>query len=273
MRKTPFLYPVMAETPRKRRLRLTLSYDGGPYHGWQRQENAATVQGVLEEKIALITREHVRVVGSGRTDAGVHALAQVCHLTLSSRLPAEALRRGLNALLPPDIHVRQIAEASPEFHARYGVRRKLYVYRIWNHPERDVFERRYAWHLRRPLDTARMEEALSTLVGTHDFSSFQSAGSKARTPVRTVYRAALTRPDPHRIRLWLEADGFLRHMVRNIVGTVVDVGLGKIGPGDFKTIFEARDRQLAGIKAPAQGLFLVRVFYEDGSAGDSDSAS
>lgn len=263
----------MAEEPQRRRLRLTLAYDGGRYHGWQRQENASTVQGVLEETIALITREPVRVVGSGRTDAGVHARAQVCHVNLGSRIPVEGLRRGLNALLPPDIHVLGIAEAPPDFHARYGARCKLYEYRIWNHAEPDVFERRYAWHVRRPLDTAAMEAALGVLVGTHDFRSFQSAGSETRSPVRTVYGAWLRQPAPHRIRIRLEADGFLRHMVRNIVGTLVDVGLAKLGLAEFRNIFEARDRRQAGIRAPAHGLFLMRVSYEGGSAGDSDSSS
>jgi tRNA pseudouridine38-40 synthase len=240
---------------------MILAYDGSRYQGWQRQKAGETIQQSVEERLRMILQEPVRVIASGRTDAGVHALGQTCHFRTGSRLGADVIRKGLNALLPEDIFVREINQMEADFHARYSAKRKVYEYRILNREDRDPFERHYAWHIRTHLDVAAMSECLSALEGTHDYSSFRSAGSGNTNPVRTIYRAGIGRGEGDRLRILFEADGFLRHMVRNIVGTVVEVGLGRIDPSGFETILGARDRRRASSKAPPQGLFLVEVRY------------
>lgn len=246
-----------------KKIKLTLSYDGTCYQGWQRQKSAPTIQQVLEEKLGLMTREQVRVTGSGRTDAGVHAEAQVCHFTTRSEIPLQAFKKGLNSLLPQDILVRRAEIVPFDFHAQFNALSKTYEYRILNTKDPDVFLRRYVWHLPLPLDTDSMQMCLKALVGRHDFSSFRSAGGSAVSPVRTVLRAQLESDEQGLVRLVFEADGFLRHMVRNIVGTVVAVGTGRISPERFMEIMEAGDRREAGIKAPSKGLFLMSVRYPD----------
>jgi len=243
-------------------IKLTLAYDGSRYHGWQRQKNGLTIQEVLEDRIQVMVGEPICVLGSGRTDAGVHALGQVCHFKTRSTLRPEDFERGLNGLLPRDIHVRRAEMAPPGFHARYSALRKVYEYRILNRPDPDVFLRHYIWHIDRPLDTEAVTRCLDRVQGEHDFTSFRSSGSSNRNPVRRMFSARLSGPDCGLIRITFEADGFLRHMVRNLVGTLVDVGMGKTSVEGFVRILEAGDRQKAGIKAPAQGLFLVRVCYD-----------
>jgi tRNA pseudouridine38-40 synthase len=245
-----------------RNIKMILAYDGSRYQGWQRQKAGETIQQSVEEKLRMILQEPVCVIASGRTDAGVHALNQVCHFRTGSRLGVDVIRKGLNALLPEDIFVREISQVDPDFHARYSAKGKVYEYRILNRDDRDPFQRHYAWHVRTPLDVARMSECLSTLEGTHDFSSFRSSGSGNTNPVRTICRAEIGRREGGLLSLVLEADGFLRHMVRNIVGTVVEVGLGRIDPSGFEAILGARDRRRASSKAPPQGLFLVQVRYD-----------
>ena len=241
---------------------MVLEYDGTQYHGWQRQMSAVTIQAIVEEKIQVITREQVTVIASGRTDAGVHALHQVCHFLTHSDIDPESIRRGLNSLLPEDIFVRQAEQVPLDFHARYSVKSKTYEYRILNREQPDLFLRHYAWHVARNLDRAGMEACVSLLKGRHDFSSFKSSGSENLNPVREMIRSELNEsPDQSLIRFLFEADGFLRHMVRNIVGTVVEAGSGRTSPDEFLQIFEARDRKRAGIKAPPQGLFLTMVRY------------
>jgi len=247
-------------------IKLTLTYDGSRYHGWQRQKNGLTIQEVLEDRIRIMAGEPICVLGSGRTDAGVHALGQVCHFTTRSSLRPEDFERGLNSLLPRDIHVLRAETAPPGFHARYSALRKVYEYRILNRPDPDVFLRRYIWHIARPLDTEAVTRCLDRVQGEHDFTSFRSSGSRNRNPVRHMFSAGLSGPDGGLIRITLEADGFLRHMVRNLVGTLVDVGMGKTSVEAFLRILEAGDRQQAGVKAPAQGLFLVRVCYDRDAA-------
>jgi tRNA pseudouridine38-40 synthase len=242
-------------------IRMVLQYDGTRYHGWQRQKEASTVQGILEDAIQRIIGEPVTVIASGRTDAGVHALHQVCHFLTRSNLHPDPLRRGLNSLIPPDIHVKEAGYASPDFHARYSVRSKTYEYRILNRPDPDPFLRFYTWHVPFGLDPVRMRQCLSLLRGKHDFSSFKSSGSGNINPVREMKLADLQVSEQGLLRFVFEADGFLRHMVRNIVGTSVDVGQGKISVEDFEGIFRSRDRQRAGIKAPPLGLFLTMVTY------------
>ena len=246
----------------RRNIRIVLTYDGTTYHGWQRQKNALTIQAIVEDKIQVLTREQVTVIASGRTDAGVHALHQVCHFFTHSDMDPESIRRGLNSLLPEDIYVRQAEQAPPEFHARYSVKSKSYEYRVLNRTEPDLFLRNYAWHVAWKLDRAGMEACVSLLRGRHDFSSFKSSGSENLNPVRQMIRSELHgSPDEGLIHFIFEADGFLRHMVRNIVGTVIEVGSGRTTPDGFLQILEAKDRKRAGIKAPPQGLFLTTVRY------------
>lgn len=246
----------------RRNIKIVLTYDGTSYHGWQRQMNALTIQAVMEEKIQVLTREQVTVIASGRTDAGVHALYQVCHFFTHSDMDPESIRRGLNSLLPEDIFVRHAEQAPPDFHARYSVKSKTYEYRVLNREQPDVFLRNYAWHVARKLDRAGMEACISLIRGRHDFSSFRSSGSDNLNPVRQMIRSELQGvPEEGLLYFVFEADGFLRHMVRNIVGTLIEVGSGRTPPDGFLQILEAKDRKRAGIKAPPQGLFLTMVQY------------
>ncbi|MBW1997704.1 MAG: tRNA pseudouridine(38-40) synthase TruA [Deltaproteobacteria bacterium] len=246
---------------RKRNFKVVLAYDGTNYHGWQHQPGVITLQKVLEEKIQQMTGEDVRVIASGRTDAGVHALNQVCHFFSTTRLEPDVLKKGLNSLLPDDIFVKVVSYAPPDFHARYSARAKIYEYRILNRGEPDVFLRHYAWHIRRKLGIGEMKQCLSLLRGRQDFSSFRSSGSPSASPVREMYKCEISIVQGGILNFLFEANGFLRHMVRNIMGTLVEVGLGKISYGDFQEIFQSKDRTMAGIKAPPQGLFLAEVKY------------
>jgi len=243
-------------------IKLTLSYDGSQYHGWQRQNNGISIQEVIEENLKTMVGAPVKLIASGRTDAGVHALNQVCNFTTLSDIDPDAIKRGLNSLLPDDIHVKTAEYVPMEFHSRYSARSKVYEYSILNRKDPDVFLRHYLWHIRIPLDKKQMAGCLSALKGTHDFSSFRSSGSGNTNPVRSISKAELLETDGNDIlRIIIEADGFLRHMVRNIVGTVAGAGLGRINADRFKEILESKDRRAAGIKAPAQGLFLMSVLY------------
>lgn len=244
-----------------RTIKLTVAYDGTAYHGWQRQKDDRSLQGLIEDRLAVLTQEPVTVFASGRTDAGVHALGQICHFRTRSGIPLEGLQHGLNALLPDDVRIRRAESAAADFHARYSAKTKCYLYQILNRPAPDVFLRRYVWHLAQPLDRRAMGKALLCLPGTHDFSAFQSAGSATRSPVRTLSRAELLEEPAGVLRFTFTANGFLRHMVRNLVGTLVAVGAGRLSPEDFRLILEGRDRRRAGIKAPARGLFLLAVYY------------
>jgi len=244
-----------------RNIRMILAYDGGSYHGWQRQTNARTIQGVIEAKIKIMVGEAVRLIASGRTDSGVHAENQVCNFVTRSALTPETIKRGLNSLLPEDIFVKETAYVPLEFHSRYDARSKAYQYRVLNREDPDIFQRNYLWHIRPPLNVKDMARCLPLLRGRNDFSAFRSSGSGNVNPVRSIIRADLHGAADGQLRFVIEADGFLRHMMRNIVGTLVEVGLGRINPSDFKEIFESRDRRLAGLKAPPQGLFLMSVKY------------
>ncbi|MBW1708151.1 MAG: tRNA pseudouridine(38-40) synthase TruA [Deltaproteobacteria bacterium] len=245
----------------EKNIKLTLAYDGSHYHGWQRQKNGVTIQGVVEEKIEIMVGEPVKLIASGRTDAGVHAINQVCNFITRSKIGLEEMKRGLNSLLPDDIFVRDSEYVSLEFHARYKVKSKTYEYRILNREDPDLFLRHYVWHIRVPLNAKEMSKCLAVSTGRHDFSSFRSSGSGNLDPVRTVLRAELHGPGEGMLRVVIEAEGFLRHMVRNILGTLVDVGLGKMDVMRFKEILESKDRRMAGVKAPPQGLFLMNVEY------------
>ncbi len=238
-----------------------VAYDGTRYHGWQRQNDDLTIQAVIEDCLGAMTKAPVKLLASGRTDAGVHALSQVCNFNTSAGISVDAFRRGLNSLLPSDIFVKSAVEVPLAFHARYLARSKTYEYRILNRQHPHIFHRHLLWHVRFPLKTERMSRCLSVLRGTHDFSAFKSAGSANRDPVRTILASSLRKGEDEILRITLEADGFLRHMVRNIVGTLVEVGAGRTGTDRFEEVLASRDRRLAGIKAPPQGLFLVSVKY------------
>lgn len=244
-------------------MKLTVQYDGTGYVGWQRQASGTSIQGLLEDALRPIEGAPVTVHGAGRTDAGVHALAQVCSLSLSAAIDAATLVRALNAVLPQDVRVTSAEEVSQDFHARFSATGKIYEYRIVNAPFASPFVCRYAWHVIPPLDVASMREGSARLTGEHDFAAFQGAGSEVHTAVRRVRSiewSGTAAPD-RTLVMRIEGDGFLRHMVRNIVGTLVDVGLGRRPVDAIGEILASRDRGRAGATAPAHGLFLVAVVY------------
>ncbi len=234
-----------------RNIKLLIEYDGTNYHGWQVQPNALTIQEVMEEKIKVMTQQRVRLIASGRTDAGVHALGQVANFKTTSSIPVDGFQRGLNSLLPPDIIVKSAEEVEARFHAQYGAKRKTYRYVILNREVPSALYRNYSWHLPLALDVQAMQKASSLLLGRKN----------TEDPVREVYRAEWSAEEKNFLHFTIEADGFLKHMVRNIVGTLAEVGRGKLPVRDFERILGARDRRQAGITAPAQGLFLVEVKY------------
>ena len=244
-----------------RNIRMVLEYDGTRYHGWQRQANGLTIQEVLEEGISTITQEDIRVVGSGRTDAGVHALAQVANFRTNSDIESRGLLQGINSLLPWDIVVKELAEADASFHARYNAKSKTYMYQIYRGAVRSALYRNYAWFIHGTLDVEKMEEAARLLLGTFDFSSFCAANCGIKNHVRTVLGVDIAMDRLGMVKFSIEADGFLKYMVRNIVGTLVDVGRGKLSRAELMQIVEAKDRRRAGQTAPAQGLFLKEVKY------------
>jgi tRNA pseudouridine38-40 synthase len=230
------------------------------------------VQGVLHIALARVVRERVRTVGSSRTDAGVHAEGQVVSVRLETALDPPRLCSALNAALPDDVAVREVAMARDDFDARRHATGKLYRYSIWNGPIRAPLRRRRALCLQRPLDLAALRTAAARLVGTHDFASFQAAGSPVKTTVRTLRRLDATGEPGAAIDLWFEGDGFLRHMVRNLTGTLIEVGSGRRAPDGMVSLLAARDRSRAGPTAPPQGLTLVRVTYpQDGPPVERDS--
>lgn len=241
--------------------KITIEYDGTNYHGWQRQKNDATVQAEIESKLELMTRQRISLIGSGRTDAGVHALGQVAHFRCETGLTAHTLLKGLNSLLPEDIVIRDCRQVAENFHARFDVKSKIYHYRILNHKLPSALLRHYAWHIRAPLNITAIEAARQFIVGRHDFKSFEGAGSPRVHTVRKITKAQWTILDGTMHQFCIEADGFLRYMVRNLVGTLVDVGLGKTSPREFHNILLSKDRNQAGATAPPQGLFLVQVNY------------
>jgi tRNA pseudouridine38-40 synthase len=244
-----------------RNIKMILEYEGTHYHGWQYQVGKTTIQQVLEECISTITQEDIRVIGSGRTDAGVHAINQVANFTTNSNIAARNLLMGINSLLPRDIVVKELMEKDGAFHARYDAKSKMYLYQIVNSPVRSALYRHYAWFIREVLDIGRIKEATALLIGTYDFSSFCASNCGIKNHVRTVMNIDVEMNQRSMIKIYVEANGFLKYMVRNIVGTLVDVGRGKISLIEFKGILEAKDRRRAGITAPACGLFLKEVKY------------
>ena len=241
-------------------VRLLLEYDGTDFAGWQRQDGQRTVQGCLEDAVQAMTGVATFVRGAGRTDAGVHALGQVASFRTEARIPAPGFLRGLNSQLPPDIAVRELDEAPPDFDARRSARGKLYRYQIWNHPVRSPRAGRTSWHCRAPLDLEAMRAAAALLVGEHDFAAFRASDCERRTTVRLIRRFDIDRAGSL-VSCEVEGTAFLKHMVRILVGTLVGVGRGGFAPEDVAEILRARDRTRAGVTAPARGLTLVRVDY------------
>ncbi len=219
------------------------------------------MQGELNAALGRVTREHASVVGAGRTDAGVHAEAQVASVRLATALAPDALRRALNAVLPRDVAVREVVEAAPDFHALRDARGKLYRYAVWNGRSRSPLRDRSHYYVAPRLDSKAMAEGSRALVGTHDFASFQAAGSDVRTSERTLWRFDVEAREGGEILFWIAGEGFLRHMVRIAVGTLLEVGRGRRTPSGVAEALAARERCAAGPTAPAQGLTLVRVDY------------
>lgn len=246
-------------TPRRNH-RIDVAYVGTRYHGWQVQPDRATVQSLLEQALSTLYKEKVNLAGAGRTDAGVHARRQTASYTAPGILPPPRVPDAVNGLIPRDIRVLCARFAPDGFHARKSAVGKVYRYTLYMGPVCPPFRADFAWHLRRTLDTDAMARAGSFLVGRHDFTSFCAHADGEADRIRTVTSLRLTRSGPL-LYLWVEADGFLHHMVRNIVGTLVEVGYGKRCAGDTPAVLNARDRRAAGPTAPPQGLELVRVRY------------
>src|SRR5687767_7207176 len=246
-----------------RTLKLTIQYDGTAYVGWQRQAEGTSIQTLLEDALAPIEGGRVTVHGAGRTDAGVHALAQGASVTLTSALPAAAIARALNAVLPADVRIAGVEEVPAAFHARFSATGKTYEYRIVNAPFISPFLVRYAWHIPQPLDVEAMRAAGAQLVGRHDFAAYQGTGSVVQSTERTVevleWRPGAGADVPLAIRI--TGDGFLRHMVRNIVGALVEVGAGRWGAERPLEALRSGSRAHGARTAPAHGLFLVGVRY------------
>ncbi len=247
----------------KRNFKLVLEYDGSNYHGWQRQEGVLTIQEVMESRLEVMLGSPVSVRASGRTDAGVHARGQVVNFYSRTRLGANEIQQGLNSLLPPDIVVLQAREVPDSFHARFCATGKTYAYQILNRSVASALERKYAWHVRRTLSREPMIQCLRYLIGEHDFAAFMASGSSVSSTERHLFQADLEEPDGEHVVFVFKANGFLRHMVRNLVGTLVEVGKGRKTPEEFIRVLESKDRKQAGMTAPAHGLFLVSVDYEE----------
>ncbi len=255
-----------------RRVKLTIAYDGTAYNGFQLQPNGVTVQSVIEDALGRLLQEQVRVRAAGRTDAGVHAREQVIDFADSGRRSPGTIVRGGNALLPADIRFLSAEEVPPSFDARRGAKSKEYRYFLYIAPVASPFLARYAWHLDRPVDLGAMRKGLAHTVGRNDFSSFRGQGCSARTAEREIFRVGIEAEAVaglHSVRI--AGSGFLRHMVRNVVGTLVDIGRGKSPPDRVRDLLGLRDRTLAGPTAPPQGLFLWEVAYGEhrgsGAAG------
>ncbi|MBI3236763.1 MAG: tRNA pseudouridine(38-40) synthase TruA, partial [Chlamydiales bacterium] len=248
--------------------KLTLSYDGRAYGGWQIQSNAVSIQALVEKALTTALRSPTALHGSSRTDSGVHALAQIAHFIHPIPIDTYRILHSLNGLLPKDIRILSLEESPSDFHARYDAKRKIYHYHLYLDPISDPFLEPYRYQVPHPIDIDLLQKAASFFIGTHDFTSFSheaSQGAASRNPIRTIYRLDLV-PEPKGIRLEFEGDGFLYKMVRNIVGTLLDISHHKIPLKALPDIFAAKDRTKAGRTAPPHALFLVKVYYNTTSA-------
>ena len=251
-----------AASARKRRMLITLSYDGTAYAGWQRQENAMTIQQKVEEALRRLTGEHVGVNGASRTDAGVHALGQCAHFDTASCIVPRRYPLALNACLPRDIRVVACREVADGFHARFNAKGKRYTYRIHNASHASALHRHLCAHVPQPLDVCRMQACLPALLGTNDFAAFQAAGGTSKTTMRTIREATLSQKG-EAITFTICGNSFLYNMVRIIAGTLVDVGLHKLNGNPFEDAFHTGNRLLLGSTAPARGLELTEVIYTE----------
>ncbi len=254
-----------------RKIKLVIEYDGTNYHGWQIQDKTVTIQGIIEENVSRLNGFPTRVYGASRTDAGVHALAQVAVFNTPTIHDTETIKRALNATLPPDIRILDADEVDISFNPRDDALRKIYFYIIANERKSSVFLQRYTTTVKKYLDINSMIESSKFLIGEHDFAAFMGTGSSIKNTIRTIYSLKLeslreidfmsVTMRGNFIKIRIEADGFLRHMVRNIAGTLIEAGTGRISGSDLRKILESRDRNLAGPTAPAQGLFLEQILY------------
>jgi tRNA pseudouridine38-40 synthase len=244
----------------KRNIRLTLAFDGTAYHGWQIQQDSLTIQGLLAKAIARITGAEVSLTGSGRTDAGTHARGLVANFFTESRIAPEQLMRALNSILPRDIRILSARQVPSGFHSRKSARSKIYRYQIYLGQVLPPHLMREHFHYPLPIDISRMAEAAQMFLGEHDFASYAKTNSAAINTVRRIYRCELKKQG-RRLLFTVEGNGFLHHMVRNMAGTLLEVGRGTISPAEFQDLFSKRDRTLAGFTAPAHGLILLKVNY------------
>ncbi|NLM09898.1 MAG: tRNA pseudouridine(38-40) synthase TruA [Clostridiaceae bacterium] len=243
-----------------KRIKLVIEYDGSFFHGWQIQKNVITVQEEIEKAIFRITGEKVSVTGSGRTDAGVHAYGQTAHFDTESKIPAEKFSEVLNTVLPPSVAIVSSREVSADFHARFSAVKKTYKYKVLNRPVRSPIMEKRAWHIPKPLDIKSMNKAASYFIGFHDFTSFCASGHSVTDFERHIYHSEWTLEDDSLVYT-VSGNGFLYNMVRIMTGTMVEVGLNKRQAENISELFEKKDRRLAGITAPPQGLYLWEVFY------------
>ena len=245
-----------------RNIKIKIAYDGTDYHGWQTQLNRSTIQETIEHAISIVMKQDVNLIGSGRTDSGVHALGQVANFTADTNIPEEKIKIALNANLPRDIRIIESEYVLPEFNSRFDAHDKTYMYQIYNDRVWDPFYSRYSCFVSSNLDLERMEKSAKFLIGTHDFKSFMAAGSEVKTTVRTIYDAKLIE-EGRLIKLYIKGNGFLYNMVRIIAGTLIDIGKGIKSEQCIEEAINRIDRTLLGHTAEPQGLFLVNVSYEN----------
>ena len=243
-----------------RNIKLTIEYDGKEFNGWQKQPNKLNIQGNIEKVISEITNEEIEIIGSGRTDAGVHALGQVANFKTNSNIPIEKFAVAINSRLKKSIIIKKAEEVEERFHSRYNCKRKTYRYVINNSETGSAIYRNLEYNIKNFLDVEKMQKAVQYFIGEHDFSAFKASGTSSKSSVRIIYFANVKKQG-ERIIIELTGNGFLYNMVRIISGTLVEVGLGKINPEDIKKIIESKDRQNAGKTLPAYGLYLVEVNY------------
>ena len=247
--------------------KLLIEYDGTSYNGWQIQKNGRTIQGEIEKALSIMTGKKIVITGSGRTDAGVHAFGQTANFICNTEISSLAFQKGLNSLTPEDIIIKSCQCVEKDFHSRFSAKSKIYIYRILNSEHPSAVCRWYAWHIRKKLDLDLMRCALDLTIGRHDFKAFEGSGSPRPDTTRIIFNTKIEKKNHNYIHIKIEANGFLRYMMRNIAGTLVDVGTGKITTDTFNKILLSKDRNLAGITAPAHGLFLMHVRYANTQTG------
>lgn len=251
---------------------MLITYDGSNYGGWQVQSNTLSIQGLIENALSITIKEPISIIGSSRTDAGVHALGQVAHFITKETLNTYKIQHSLNGILPKEIRILELHSVSDEFHARYSATGKTYHYHLHLHPVLDPFSRLYSWHIPHKIDLSFLMEAIPLFIGTKDFTSFANEahkGAASKNGIRTLKRIDVVE-EPYGVRLEFEGTGFLYKMVRNITGTLLDIAMGKITKQEIESIFTSKDRKMAGKAAPAQGLFLVKIDYENRSSKEKN---